>query len=417
MPRPLGFGLGLFPGRGGGSGLILPSITAFSVGPESGLDLPASITLIEGATAPTAIYIVGVVAGSGTPSATQIIAGQNSAGAAAAIATSIASAATGSQSLTFTPPAGGTYDFYAVAVDAGAVRSAVASSLGVVYSGAITGPILDSISALGAFSLRLLKTGAPSPIRVRRSSDNALAVIPWKLYPARNNTFWVDEDALLAHCGAGSGFVETQYDQSGNGFDISIATAAFQPRIVNAGVIETVNSLPALRFRHAGTVNTLRRAAGLMYNNAGGSTVFSVAQAQATQSVLATVVGELNGGNIYRAIQRSTTATANAQFFVGIAGTQVNGGLIATNGFNGSPQIVATRDTQTNYKGYLNGVENSNVNYTRSGTAFTPNQFDIGLEYNGHISETIIFPPLTNFEMNAVFSSQGDAYGITVSSL
>jgi hypothetical protein len=118
--------------RSGGGG-VLPSITAFTVGPQIGGDLPVEVTLVEGLTPPTAIYIVGVVADSGAPSAAQIIAGEDSLGAAADLVASIADAATGIETIAVSPPATGDYDFYAVAVDAGAAQSNVASALAVAY--------------------------------------------------------------------------------------------------------------------------------------------------------------------------------------------------------------------------------------------------------------------------------------------
>jgi hypothetical protein len=58
----------------------------------------------------------------------------------------------------------------------------------------------------------------------------------------------LDANALLAHVGAGNGFVTTWYDQSGNGRNATQTTSANQPRIVNAGVIETQNGRPMPRF-------------------------------------------------------------------------------------------------------------------------------------------------------------------------
>lgn len=114
-------------------GLTLPSITAFTVGPQSGPSLPVAITLIEGLTPPTAIYLVGVTGGSAAPSAAQIIAGQNGAGGAAAVVASIPIAVSGLSSISVTPPSTGTYDFYAVATDAGAAQSNRASVTGVAF--------------------------------------------------------------------------------------------------------------------------------------------------------------------------------------------------------------------------------------------------------------------------------------------
>ena len=102
------------------------------------------------------------------------------------------------------------------------------------------GPINGFVGALdlasgataAAFSTRRLRAAYTGPLlRVRRSSDNAEADIG---YDADG---WLDETALLAHVGTGSGFVTTWYDQSGNGRDTVQTTAGHQPNIVNAGVV------------------------------------------------------------------------------------------------------------------------------------------------------------------------------------
>jgi hypothetical protein len=50
----------------------------------------------------------------------------------------------------------------------------------------------------------------------------------------------LDEMALLAFVGANSAFVTTVYDQTGNARHLTQPTAASQPRLVNAGVIDRI---------------------------------------------------------------------------------------------------------------------------------------------------------------------------------
>jgi hypothetical protein len=104
--------------------------------------------------------------------------------------------------------------------------------------------LLDSFSgASAAYSLRNLSSAYTGPlIRVRRSSDNAERDI--------FGTFRGDLDlaALTSFVGANSGFVTTWYDQSGSGRHATQATAASQPRIVNAGAVDTQNGKPAMVF-------------------------------------------------------------------------------------------------------------------------------------------------------------------------
>ncbi len=104
---------------------------------------------------------------------------------------------------------------------------------------------LSSITAASAaaYSLRRLNCGyAGNAIQVRRSSDNATQNIGFNA--------WGDLDtvALRTFVGANSAFVTIWYDQSGNSRNATQATAALQPRIVNAGVIERQGGMPAIRW-------------------------------------------------------------------------------------------------------------------------------------------------------------------------
>jgi trimeric autotransporter adhesin len=105
-------------------------------------------------------------------------------------------------------------------------------------------PPLDQISpASAAFSLRRIRSAYTGPaVRVRRFSDNAEADIGFTS-SGNLNTF-----DLLAFCGISSGFDATWYDQSGNGRNLTQATQAAQPRIVNAGMVDVLGGVPALVF-------------------------------------------------------------------------------------------------------------------------------------------------------------------------
>jgi hypothetical protein len=96
--------------------------------------------------------------------------------------------------------------------------------------------LLDRIKgSVTAYSTRKLKSSATKSMRVRRSSDDTEMDIGFV-----GNS--LDTSALLAFCGVGSGFVTKWYDQSGNNRDMLQAVKDTQPRIVNAGVIETMDS-------------------------------------------------------------------------------------------------------------------------------------------------------------------------------
>lgn len=103
---------------------------------------------------------------------------------------------------------------------------------------------LDQVSAnIGAaFGLRVLTRNALQKplIRVRRSSDNVERDIYY------NPAFELDTTDLLSFVGANSAYVTIWYDQGANGLNAAQPTAAAQPRIVNAGTLDTRNGKPTI---------------------------------------------------------------------------------------------------------------------------------------------------------------------------
>jgi len=100
-------------------------------------------------------------------------------------------------------------------------------------------------NAAAAYSLRRLSSTYNGPaIQVRNDSNNVLDI-------GFTSTGELDTVALLAHCGAGNGFVTTWYDQSGNGYDATQTTAANQPQIVSGGSVILQNSKVSISFLSA----------------------------------------------------------------------------------------------------------------------------------------------------------------------
>jgi hypothetical protein len=94
--------------------------------------------------------------------------------------------------------------------------------------------------AAAAYSLRNLSlyyTG--NVVRVRRSSDNAEQDF---------TAAQVTNGTLTTFCGAGNGFVQTWYDQSGNARHATQTTTANQPQIVSSGSLVQESFKPALSF-------------------------------------------------------------------------------------------------------------------------------------------------------------------------
>jgi len=104
--------------------------------------------------------------------------------------------------------------------------------------------VLDSLPAsAAAYSVRRLRTAYTGAlIRVRRSNDNTEQDIG---YQSNGD---LDTTALATFCGASSCFVKTWYDQSGNARNAAQASNSNQPRIVNAGIVDTFNSRPAINW-------------------------------------------------------------------------------------------------------------------------------------------------------------------------
>ncbi|MCU0441640.1 MAG: T9SS type A sorting domain-containing protein [Bacteroidia bacterium] len=107
-----------------------------------------------------------------------------------------------------------------------------------VINSAVLDNILSPVDA--AFGLRLLRARYTGPaIRVRVGSTEQDI-----FFDANGN---LDTVQLKSFAGTNSAFVVTWYDQSGNGRNFVQTTQARQPRIVNAGVIDTKTGTPAIR--------------------------------------------------------------------------------------------------------------------------------------------------------------------------
>jgi hypothetical protein len=100
------------------------------------------------------------------------------------------------------------------------------------------------------YSLRKLTPNAINCIRVRRSNDNAEQDIGF--INSKPNAP-INTGQLLQFVGGNNGFVTTWYDQSTNARNATQTTGGNQLRVINGGVIETLNSLPALNTYGANT--------------------------------------------------------------------------------------------------------------------------------------------------------------------
>jgi hypothetical protein len=106
------------------------------------------------------------------------------------------------------------------------------------------GYLLDlNSTAVMAVSVRKLKVNYTGfCMKVRRSSDNTTQDIGF------NTSGDLDTVSLLAFTGTGSAFIDTWYDQSGNGRNVTQGTLANQPQIVSSGSVRLQGSRPAVYF-------------------------------------------------------------------------------------------------------------------------------------------------------------------------
>lgn len=138
-------------------------------------------------------------------------------------------------------------------------------------------------SSTATFSVRKLVQGYNgNAVRVRRSSDSIEQDIGFLTNGELNTT------ALSTFCGANSCFVRTWYDQSGNGRNAIQTTTTRQPRIVNAGTIDSqIGKVSLVGLGTTALVSTLtlgQMVSGTNAATAGFSAAAVFRQSSATSS-------------------------------------------------------------------------------------------------------------------------------------
>jgi hypothetical protein len=239
---------------------------------------------------------------------------------------------------------------------------------------------LDFIAAFAAYALhRLRKAHVGAVIRVRRSSDNTeldIGLVDNEL----------DVDALLTFCGAGSGYIVAFYDQTGNGRTLSSAgiiangyTLAVQPRIVNAGVLETIRDRPCIRALGGQLLAAVGPGADFMAM--GGQTSIALVEAPGqggtVRLLAATSSGGTNphhdplgmsGGSLYWQYQ-----SIDVNHTLGLAGVGTS-----------TPHVITTVDTGTSVKARLDGEDGTALaNYARQNTGSAFNRLCLFGQWRG----------------------------------
>ena len=249
--------------------------------------------------------------------------------------------------------------------------------------------LLDTYPATAAYSLRQLKTGVTSVVRVRRSGDNAESDFTATEVTDGSLSSWVD-----AGGGSQQGFVTTWYDQVGSA-DLTQTTGSAQPEIYD--------NVSGLRTFGNGNCISLPVASN-NYMNVGSAisvlndTPFSIfAAAQNNQSSQGAVICENlnNGGTGKVQLRLDTDGTSNLMFrYKNSSGTNYDIGA-STNLTSSTEYLIsAFSDASKNISEFDNGNTGGTGTFTGS---YTGNDFYIGkvgdasVYLKGKIAELIIF--------------------------
>jgi hypothetical protein len=134
--------------------------------------------------------------------------------------------------------------------------------------------IIPKSGLFGAYSVRkLLPKYSGNCLRVRRSSDDGEQDFGFV-------SNFLDTASILTFVGAGNGFITKWYKQGGNAADAINLTAAVQPKIVDAGLLRTINGI-ASPFFGDNTSETYLEIATVLNQPCS---VFAVAQSPGTDS-------------------------------------------------------------------------------------------------------------------------------------
>ena len=227
--------------------------------------------------------------------------------------------------------------------------------------------------AAAAYSLRKLDyTYTGAAIRVRRSSDNAEQNIGF----VNNN---LDTASLLAFCGAGSGFVTTWYDQSGNSNNLTQTTTSRQPRVILSGVLEQQLNKPTIKITNNFQVGLISS-----YNLINPFSIITVIQQEDGFAASARIINS-NSLNSLITIKRSD----NLSIYTGAA-------VVSNFAYQAlsTPYLINFyRQSSSNYV-YQNNytVTVSSTSSTNWGTVVVGAGDVFGENQNSKISELIIYP-------------------------
>jgi len=264
-----------------------------------------------------------------------------------------------------------------------------------------TSYLLDTYSAAAAYSLRQLKTGVTSVVRVRRSSDFAESD-----FSATDIT----DGTLVAWTGANNGFVTTLYDQSGNGIDLTQSAAGNQPRLVSAGTLDTKGGLPCVKFI---STDRLIYAAGVM--NQTSLSTFCVSSADTATAVYGLFSASDTTVNTYNVILDARTTPNRNLILTNTGGTSYFGDLSTSYNDTNQRLLSSFVDASKNLSSFDNGNTGGTDTYTGSFTSdglTLGARGDVSLPLVGTVQEVILFNTDESANRTAIESDINTHYSI-----
>ncbi|MFN7675231.1 BspA family leucine-rich repeat surface protein [Flavobacterium sp.] len=225
-----------------------------------------------------------------------------------------------------------------------------------------------------------------------------------------------------------SAFVRIWYDQSGRNLQATQASVFLQPRIVNAGVIETANGKPAVYF--AGSDFLLCNSpTPFPTTGFSGFTANIVAKWTTVGTSLSSsqtlLDNNYNGTQGFVIRDRPDLPSKPASFGITVSPGTLSTVSDNTQTGNGTTRILSFGANNTTVSGFKEGV--AMATSAISGTNYAlQNTFGIGASYNngaisnyltGHISEIIILSQAPDCNFNSTEWDQGDYYNTTVSTV
>lgn len=248
------------------------------------------------------------------------------------------------------------------------------------------------VGAAFAVSTRKLRTNYNGPcVRLRRSTDNAESDFGF------GPDGWVNTTAIASWLGAGTGFVVTWYDQSGNFKDVTQATASAQPTWTNSTAL--MGNRPAMLLSST-ALTRLTRTQDVLPTGATPTTLFSVASRDAVDAIkILFSIGTNIAGN-RPSLGSTSTATQRARCdYNGSAASTASGAWP----FN-SAKAIAGRCDNVNNSVMVDGVAGTpvaatslNVGTIECAIGRIPN----GTSYwDGYVAECIAYANVSNDWVN-----------------